>query len=159
MDAVTATVTEPAEVVNTNSRGKRVVINFNTEFGNEAKIWCDPDDGEGRFANSLGQGEEVMLMKGSNSNGTYYTFRDSDTENFDGPPATASGGGTGGGGSSSDDRPPEELARAHCDLISACYKYLDQRFAQLAANDTIIREPSAEQIQKMAVSAAMEASN
>jgi hypothetical protein len=156
MDAVTATVTEAAEVVNTNSRGKRVVINFSTEFGNEAKIWCDPDDDEGRFANSLAEGEQVMLMKGSNSNGTYYTFRDSDTEGFDGPPATASGGG-GGAQGGTDDRPPEEIARAQCDLISACYKYLDQRFSQLAANDSIRREPDAEQIQKMAVSAAMEA--
>ena len=85
MDAVTATVTEAAEVVNTNSRGKRVVINFSTEFGNEAKIWCNPDDDEGRFANSLAEGEQVMLMKGSNSNGTYYTFATATRKGSTGP--------------------------------------------------------------------------
>jgi|APHM01.1.fsa_nt_gi hypothetical protein len=157
MDAVNATVTEPAEVVNTSSRGERVVINFETEHGEEAKIWCDPDDDEGRFAASLGKGQQVMLMKGQGKNGEYYTFRDSDTDGYDGPPATASSGG--GSGGATDARSADEIARAHCDLISACYKYLDQRFAQLASSGDVMREPSAEQIQKMAVSAAMEATD
>lgn len=157
MDAVNARVTEAAAVVDT-SRGPRVVTNFDTEFGNEAKIWCDPDDDEGRFAKSLAEGEEVMLMKGKNKNGTYYTFRDSDVDNHDPSQAQPQQQASQG---VRQDKSKDQIAKEHADLIAACYKYLDERFYQLEAADELSsdRIPTSEQIQKMAVSAAMEATS
>ena len=145
MDAVNATVTEPAEKVET-SRGIRVVTNFETENGKDAKVWCDSDSGEANFAFTLGQGEEVLLMKGDGKNGAYYKFRESDVENVE------SGGGSSSSSSGGSEQLQVEDFEANADYLAATYRHLDKRFSQMAQSDQIRKAPTEQELSRMAIS-------
>jgi len=159
-DVVSATCTDPGGSSISTDYGERVVGDFELKDGSEVSVWVDDDTKEASALRNLQEGQSLPLIRQENGGSEYYTLRDSDIEEMSG--VTANGRSshpeaTQDTGTGTDTEQLMDLAREHARLIANTYAFLDKQFAEKAEH--INQNPSSADIQKMAVSAAIEATD
>lgn len=171
-DIVSAICTDPADRVISTDYGDRVVADFDVN-GNEVSIWEDADSREAAALKNLSEGQNLQLIQNEGKNGPYYTLRDSDIEALlnEGQSQSEAYGHDRQSTTLPQDPPQQQApprgqeqskgknlqskAQEHARLIANTYAFLDDKFASQAGN--INTMPSDIALQKMAVSAAIEA--
>jgi hypothetical protein len=159
-DVVSATCTDPGGSSISTDYGERVVGDFKLKDGSEVSVWVDDDTKEASALRNLQEGQSLPLIRQENGDSEYYTLRDSDIEEMSG--VTANGRSshpeaTQNAGTESDTEQLMGLAKEHARLIANTYAFLDKQFSEKAEH--INQNPSSADIQKMAVSAAIEATD
>lgn len=156
LDTVQATCTDPAGEAISTDWGDRVVADFESTHGEEINIWTDADSREAAALRNLQSGQTVTLIQEQGKNGSYYKLPDSAMNELAGngqapPPQNAPPPGQ----PQEQKRSPQKISNEHARLIANTYAFLDKKFAEQEGN--INQMPTSTDLQKMAVSAAIEA--
>jgi hypothetical protein len=140
MERVQAKVTKEAQE-KTTQYGDRVVVDFETEWGEEASVWTDAGDDEATFARTLSEGQTITLLKKKGSNGPYYKFTDEQIASAQGQSSGGGGqpsGGQSSGSSTSGGRETVdsvEGAKEIANLTAAVYRRLDKKLGEMDLNN------------------------
>lgn len=141
MQRVQATVSQEAKE-KTTQYGDRVVVDFETEFGEEVSVWSDAEDDEAAFARTLSPGQSVTILKKKGSSGAYYTFTDEQVASVSGEQPQQSQQSTSGGGGQQNSYNRKQQGKETADLAAAIYRRLDQKMT----NQNLNNPPSSEEL-------------